>query len=317
MVTKDNSQKRNICHQCGHVWTNRVGVPQKCPRCQSLKWNDPSYRLVCYRCGHTWVSRSNKGSSEIRICPKCKSRKWNEVIGLDVCISCGRRFTRSRNRRFCSKCSGEDNFEASCTFCGVDWISPEEEWSVCPACGALHNKGRLPEDRMIWSCGRTVLRFCPLPDVSVLYLWMDYVPVSCCYMHELVSMIGVPEEKIVSSFNDPSYDTMWSIVASTMYNERDDYRRDIAYYVDTFGLSESDAEILALHSTGMAPEALAIHFGTSQEDIRLSFDRIMKAYKDKGIVVDDTIYTENPKSQYRSWMHPIQGGRCSHGIIVE
>lgn len=290
-------KNRSICHQCGHIWTNRVNVPHKCPRCQSVKWNEPSYRLVCYRCGHTWTSRFGNGSAEVRICPECKSKRWNEVIGLDICRSCGCRFVKSRNRRFCYRCSNEESFEVCCSFCGSRWLSPDEDWLVCPACGALHNKGRLSEDLELWSCGRTVLRYTPFPDVSVLYLWMDDIPISCRYVHEIASLVGISEDRL-TSLSDDTYDRMWSAIASMMYNGRDDYKRDIPYYQSILDLSEQDAKILALHSTGMALEAIAIHLGTGQDDIRLSFDRIMVAYRNKGIVVDDTMYTDNPKTFY-------------------
>lgn len=151
---------------------------------------------------------------------------------------------------------------------------------------------------VIWSCGRTVLRYSPLPDVSVIYLWVDDVPISCRYMHEIISMADVPEDRLKSMFGDHAYDRMWSMTASVMYNGRDDYKRDIPYYCSVLELSEQDAEILALHSTGMALEAIAMHLGISRDDVRLSFDRIMGAYENKGIAVDDTTYTDDPKKHY-------------------
>lgn len=289
---------RYTCHRCGYVWVSRTGKPHKCPRCQSTRWNDQHYRFVCYRCGHSWSSRTGNGSADIKMCPKCKSRKWNEVIGMSVCLSCGCKIKYSRNTRFCNKCMGKDYFEMHCSFCGTDWISSEENYSVCPMCGALHNKGRLPDDCMIWSCGRTVLRHVALPDVSVIYLWIDDIPVACCYMHEISRITGYTEDELISKFGDPSFDKLWSVVSSSMYARREDYKHDINYYVKTLDLSDSDAEILALHSTGMSPEAIAMHYGVTQEDIRLSFDRIMESYKKKGIVVDDTVYTEDPKTYY-------------------
>ncbi len=28
------------CQKCGHVWAPRIVDPQKCPRCQSTRWNE-------------------------------------------------------------------------------------------------------------------------------------------------------------------------------------------------------------------------------------------------------------------------------------
>jgi len=63
-------------------------------------------------------------------------------------------------------------------------------------------------------------------------------------------------------------------------------------------LSYEDARILAIHFTGMGPEAIAIKFGMDIESVKAAFDRIMSAYTDNGIVVDDTIFTENPFIYY-------------------
>ena len=63
-------------------------------------------------------------------------------------------------------------------------------------------------------------------------------------------------------------------------------------------LSYEDARILAIHFTGMGPEAIAIKFGLDTDSVKRSFDRIMTAYADNGIVVDDTIFTDNPFIYY-------------------
>lgn len=41
-----------------------------------------------------------------------------------------------------------------------------------------------------------------------------------------------------------------------------------------------------------------MRFGMSIENVRKAFDRIMAAYADNGIVVDDSIFTDDPISQY-------------------
>lgn len=70
------------------------------------------------------------------------------------------------------------------------------------------------------------------------------------------------------------------------------------YFRSRLGLSELDATVLAIHFTGMSPEAIALKMILDSEIIRVSFDRIMDAYSHAGIVVDDTAYTKDPKKYY-------------------
>lgn len=66
------------------------------------------------------------------------------------------------------------------------------------------------------------------------------------------------------------------------------------------GLCEEGAEVLALHFMGFCPEVIAIRLQRPIRDIRTVFDRIMKAYSDNGIVVNDSIFTEGPIALYES-----------------
>jgi len=56
--------------------------------------------------------------------------------------------------------------------------------------------------------------------------------------------------------------------------------------------------ILALHFVGMSPEVIALRLGSSNRDIRAAFTRIQNAYRDSDIVVNDSVYTEDPISYY-------------------
>jgi len=64
------------------------------------------------------------------------------------------------------------------------------------------------------------------------------------------------------------------------------------------GLDDDDAIILSLHFTGMGLEAISLHLKRPLKDIRIAFDRIMKAYEDSGIVVDDSVFTDDPFQYY-------------------
>ena len=49
----------------------------------------------------------------------------------------------------------------------------------------------------------------------------------------------------------------------------------------------------------MGPEAIARKLSLDESMVSEAFDRIMDAYRDSGIIVDDTIYTNDPFSYYR------------------
>ena len=51
---------------------------------------------------------------------------------------------------------------------------------------------------------------------------------------------------------------------------------------------------------GFCPEAIAIRLQKPLKEIRVVFDHIMKAYSDNKIVVNDSIFTEDPIALYDS-----------------
>ncbi len=48
----------------------------------------------------------------------------------------------------------------------------------------------------------------------------------------------------------------------------------------------------------MSPETIALRLGRSLRDIRSEFTRIQNAFSRGGIVVNDSVYTEDPISCY-------------------
>lgn len=83
-----------------------------------------------------------------------------------------------------------------------------------------------------------------------------------------------------------------------MYEHRDDYKQYIPYFKKRLNLSDTDSKILSIHFIGMGPEAIAVKFSIPYEKVKESFDRIMNAFADSGIAVDDTVFTENPFDYY-------------------
>jgi len=151
---------------------------------------------------------------------------------------------------------------------------------------------------VMWSDGRYVIRYVSKDNFGILYLWDRLVPVSTMYMHELCRKNGVTVEEIIKSVSDKSREADWMELSREMMAAENGYMIYIDYFMKRLSLSYDDAKLLAIHFTGMGPEAIAIKFGLPLESVRHSFDVIMKAYSDCGIVVDDTIFTENPFKYY-------------------
>lgn len=104
--------------------------------------------------------------------------------------------------------------------------------------------------------------------------------------------------QIIEAVNNKSMDNEWKELSEEMYADREGYTKYIDYFMKRLSLEKHDARILAMHFTGMAPEAIAKKFHYDEVDVFFAFERIMKAYSDSGIVVDDTIFTEDPFKYY-------------------
>lgn len=79
-------ESRLVCHRCSYEWMPRRGQPPKrCPRCRSVKWNNPDLKVTCVRCGHTWNSHDGKPKR----CPSCGSHQWNVPLRSYRCLRCG------------------------------------------------------------------------------------------------------------------------------------------------------------------------------------------------------------------------------------
>ena len=122
---------------------------------------------------------------------------------------------------------------------------------------------------------------------------------ACRYVHEVLSRLDTTIGDIVRSVNEGTGDYDWRGLADDMETGQHDYERYIGYFEKRLSLSNSDARILAIHFTGMSPEAIARKLSMDESSVSDAFDRIMDAYRDSGIIVDDTIYTNDPFAYYR------------------
>lgn len=293
---------RFACYRCGHVWRNRSEHPVKCPNCQSRRWDAPALRLQCRRCGYRWVPRDGRSSDDVRICPSCKSVRWREAPRIRECSGCGSIFMAQGEGRLCPSCRRGGGVAGRCGFCGFEWNADDDGWSVCPRCG----KSRSVQDEVVefWADGDRSLRYVFSDGCATLYLWEDGMPVAARYLRDVLADMDATAGQLMYMIGNPKYSETWGILAADMHKHRDDYERNIPYLSRRLNLSEGDARVLAIHFSGMGPEAIAVRFGMGIDDVRRTFDRIMNAYEDNGIVVDDSIFTEDPFAFYRC------GNRC-------
>ena len=300
LSTSWNQPKKHqfTCRRCGHVWRNRVGDPDRCPHCGSDKWNDSPLRLQCRRCGYRWTPRTGRSSAEIKMCPSCKSKKWNETPEMRLCPQCGGLFISSGNGDRCPACSRKRAFEFTCGFCGASWSSTSEEMTACPRCGKPNPKRDGDRTIDLWSHGSWTLKYVSSEGFGIIYLWEDGVPTASMYFHDLLRRMRLTAPSFAASLSEHALDGDLGDVAEEMHEHMDDYCANVPYFMKRLGLCEFDATVLAIHFTGMAPEAISVRFGISLEEVRQSFDRIMGAYSDSDIVVNDSIFTDDPISLY-------------------
>lgn len=289
-----------VCHRCNHVWKART-KPNKCPKCQSVKWNVSVHKLQCRRCGYKWTTRDGRTSDDVKTCPSCKSRKWNESPRLTMCKCCGVPYVNKSNRPagYCPSCnSKKKSFKNKCGFCGIEWNSKDDEWSVCPFCGKPRPNGNEEKTFEIYTDGRFSLRYVYTDDYDFIYLWEGRYPVATIYFKDLLLEMKMTVEQFRLRFSNPKYNDEWADLVKRMYRNRDEHLQSVTYLMKRLNLCKFDATVLSIHFTGMGPEAIAIRFGLSSKEIRESFDRIMAAYTDSGILVNDSIFTDDPMSLY-------------------
>ena len=256
-----------------------------------------SSKLQCRRCGYRWKANAGKTSEDVRMCPSCKSTHWNETPRMKCCRVCSRYFiVRNPEQEVCQACgSTKSSYRMVCNFCNTEWSSTSQQSSTCPRCG----KPNPMDDAMdLWTLGRIKLKYVCDEGYNVIYLWEGDIPVASMYSHDFLSEVGMTAKTFAASIRSPEHVETWKRVARSMYDRRDSYKENIPYFMAKLDLCEFDATVLALHFTGMCPEAISIRMSLRPSEIRSSFDRIMQAYKDTGIKVNDSLYTPDPISYY-------------------
>ncbi len=298
---KDARDPQYVCRRCGYVWRNCTGIPKKCPKCQSFKWNEPTFKLQCRRCGYNWIANNSEGSDKVKMCPSCRSRKWNEVPMMLSCPECGCIYVPQTSGTKCPKCSHRKSskpvIDQQCGFCGTEWSSTQST-PVCPRCGMSKPNNEDDRQVVLWEGDGFKLTYLHKDEIGCIYLWKDGHPETASYLEEIMKRRGATLKRLVSMAGDPAYDGFWKELSGYMYEHRDDYKENIPYFMQRLGLDFELAEILALHFIGMCPEAIALKRGETIDVVRRAFDAIMKSYEDSGIVVNDSIFTDDPIALY-------------------
>ena len=238
--------------------------------------------------------RPPRSDDAVSICPKCKSQKWNEPMAVVTNPGDGVPHysgVRARPETMLVVCKG----------CGSRWYMRDGGTTSCPGCGLMvsyHDRIETTSMRL-WSSGSMSLTYVVENGYGCVYLWDDDIPVSCMYIHEVLRLLDLTIGNLIRCVNNGELKDEFSSLADDMVRHKDDHLQTIDYFRKRLSLTFDDAEILALHFPGMGTEAIARHLSKDEGDVRQAFDRIMDAYSNSGIIVDDTIFTEDPFSHYR------------------
>ena len=150
----------------------------------------------------------------------------------------------------------------------------------------------------MWSDGVQTLRYAYMDGFAFVYLWEKGRPIATAYFHDVCSRFRMTSQRFVDGMNSGSMHAGFRALARDMKVHRFDCLSKVDYFIKRFGLSHEDAIILAIHFTGMCPEAIALSLNRSHDEILLAFDRIANAYIDSGIAVDDGVFTDDPFQFY-------------------
>ncbi len=286
------------CRKCGYVWKSRTDKPKYCPKCKTNAWDSDTFKLKCFRCGYKWVLSEGVDPEAVSTCPSCRSKKWNELPPLRLCFSCKNLFVSQAPGKRCPECSGKEVFRMECGFCGTSWTS-DKPGRICPRCGLILSDTEGSEKNTeFWNNGEFKLDYLFKDGIGCVYLWKGGYPDSCEYMDVLLGRLNIRYSTLMDRVGDEKHAEFWNGLIDDMHDRRDVYLENIPYLKERLGLDHDDAGILALHFVGMSPEVISLRLGSSFRDIRAAFTRIQNAYRDSDIVVNDSVYTEDPISYY-------------------
>ena len=289
-----------LCHKCGYVWKSRIGYPNMCPSCRSKNWDKDTFKLKCFKCGHKWVLNEGMEPDSVTSCPSCRSKKWNQLPNTSECVRCGRLFIVGRKRNVCPECRGSPGCKrCECGFCGAEWISENDKEDVCPICGEILSKEGSSEKLIeLWKNEEYRLNYLFKDGIGCIYLWRGKRPEACRYMEKMLDKWNLSFNTAIGRAKSERYRRFWESVIEDMLSHKDDFRENIPYLMRRLRLDPKQSEILALHFTRMSLETISLRLGRPLKEIRHEFTRIQAAYNECGIIVNDSVYTENPMSLY-------------------
>ena len=289
------------CRKCGYVWKSGLDRPKKCPSCKSQTWDSDTFKLKCFRCGYKWMLSKGADPDSVRTCPSCRSRKWNELPRVAKCFKCGSLFIQQKREGTCPRCSDSPGYaECTCGFCNTAWITNGDGKGICPRCGLIVSEEDDASEKLIrlYEKDKYRLNYLFKDGIGCVYLWEGSFPVACEYMDRLLRDLRLRFETFIDRVGSPRRKMFWDSVVEKLLEGKDAYRQNIPYFMERLGLDGRSAEILALHFIGMSPEVISLRFETTLKDIRTEFTGIQEAFSKSGIVVNDSVYTEDPISCY-------------------
>ena len=287
----------HVCRRCGNVWASRIEAPQRCPSCLSTKWNSTTYKLKCFHCGYRWKLSEGVDPDRVAACPSCRSKSWNEFPKSAGCSSCGRTFIPAGRSRTCPSCRGWEAEDMRCGFCGTEWISAASGTVVCPGCGYLVND-RSERLVTLWEERGYRLNYLFKDSIGCIYLWKGGYPETCVYLEVLLRGIGMSSSRFFELAGCAESRDFWIGLMERMHEHRDRYLKDVLYFCGRLGINREESIVLSLHVLGMSPEAISIREGMPIRGIRRMFTRIQGAFADSGIVVNDSVFTDDPREFY-------------------
>ena len=91
-------------------------------------------------------------------------------------------------------------------------------WKVCPECGSSNKQAWSSTDRDVWSDGIRIIRYVPVDESLMFYLWVGNKPVSICPESDVLDYLDVSSRALRLRFKDDYYDKMWAFLADCMYS---------------------------------------------------------------------------------------------------
>ena len=239
----------NTCLRCGYAWSPRSGLPVRCPKCKTTRWNAENVTHTCLRCGAQWNQR---GDTLPRYCPSCHSCVWNEPKVEFICPQCGKsRTLRSNSRKDqCPYCDG---------YKGVD--KENHKLRAAPR--------KIAKPVRIWSDGKGhVLMYSRSQGIATVY--DEGILIATTNLNSWLISRGYVLDEALLNFREEYMQKEFNELAQKLLTSDKAYESRAESIKALHPVSDTVSEILALSESGMQPVAIALK-------LRITFSEVMSA----------------------------------------